>query len=69
MAAAVAVKVGRWAMFESLWLALAVGFSIRATGMLFTLGIVLWGLVLLVRLERDSPGFARVGHCRRTQTA
>jgi ABC-type Mn2+/Zn2+ transport system permease subunit len=38
MAAAVGMNVGRWAMFESLWLGLVVGLSIRTTGMLFTFG-------------------------------
>jgi zinc transport system permease protein len=46
MAAAVGIKVGRWAVFESLWLGLVVGLSIRATGMLFTFGsLVLPALV------------------------
>jgi ABC-type Mn2+/Zn2+ transport system permease subunit len=38
MAAAVGMKVGRWAIFESLWLGLAVGLSIRVSGMLFAFG-------------------------------
>jgi ABC-type Mn2+/Zn2+ transport system permease subunit len=38
MAAAVGMNVGRWAMFESIWLGLVVGLSIRTTGMLFTFG-------------------------------
>ncbi len=46
MAAAVGMNVGRWAVFESLWLGLVVGFSIRASGMLFTFGsLVLPALV------------------------
>jgi zinc/manganese transport system permease protein len=42
MAAAAGMRLGRWALCESLWLGLVVGFSIRATGMLYTFG----GLVL-----------------------
>ena len=38
MAAGVGMNVGRWAVFESLWLGLVVGLSIRASGMLFTFG-------------------------------
>jgi len=38
MAAAVGMRVGRWAVFESLWLGLVVGLSIRVSGMLFTFG-------------------------------
>jgi ABC-type Mn2+/Zn2+ transport system permease subunit len=38
MAAAVGMRVGRWAMIESLWLGLVVGLSIRVSGMLFTFG-------------------------------
>ena len=46
MAAAVGMKVGRWAVAESLWLGLLVGLSIRATGMLYTFGsLVLPALV------------------------
>ena len=46
MAAAVGMRVGRWALTESLWLGLMVGVSIRATGMLYTFGsLVLPGLV------------------------
>lgn len=42
MAVSVGMKVRRWAVFESLWLGLVVGLSIRVSGMLFTFG----GLVL-----------------------
>ena len=46
MAAAAGMKVGLWAMAESVWLGLAVGLSIRASGMLFTFGsLVLPALV------------------------
>jgi ABC-type Mn2+/Zn2+ transport system permease subunit len=38
MAATVGMKVGRWALFESLWLGLVVGLPIRVSGMLFTFG-------------------------------
>jgi zinc transport system permease protein len=38
MAAAVGMNVGRWAVFESLWLGVVVGLSIRVSGMLFTFG-------------------------------
>jgi ABC-type Mn2+/Zn2+ transport system permease subunit len=38
MAAAVGMRVGRWALFESVWLGLVVGLSIRVSGMLFTFG-------------------------------
>jgi len=46
MAAAVGMRVERWATFESLWLGLVVGLSIRVSGMLFTFGsLVLPALV------------------------
>ena len=46
MAASVGMNVARWATFESVWLGLVVGFSIRASGMLFTFGsLVLPALV------------------------
>ena len=46
MAAAVGMKVGRWAIGEALWLGLIVGLSIRVSGMLFTFGsLVLPALV------------------------
>jgi zinc/manganese transport system permease protein len=38
MAAAVGMRVGRWAIFESVWLGLVVGLSIRVSGMLFAFG-------------------------------
>ena len=44
MASVVGMRVGRWALFESLWLGLAVGLSIRATGM----NVALAGLLLLI---------------------
>jgi ABC-type Mn2+/Zn2+ transport system permease subunit len=46
MASSVGMNVGRWAAFESIWLGLVVGLSIRASGMLFTFGsLVLPALV------------------------
>ena len=53
MAAAVGLKVGHWAMFESLWLGLAVGLSIRATGMLFTLGSLVLPALVAKNLCRE----------------
>lgn len=53
MAAAVGMKVGRWAMFESLWLGLAVGLSIRASGMLFTLGSLVLPALVAKNLCRE----------------
>jgi ABC-type Mn2+/Zn2+ transport system permease subunit len=38
MAAAAGMRVGIWSVAESVWLGLAVGLSIRASGMLFTFG-------------------------------
>ena len=46
MAAAVGMRTARWAVFISTWLGLAVGLSIRASGMLYTFGcLVLPALV------------------------
>gem|GEM_PF-283992 len=38
MAAAVGLKAGRWILWESIWIGLVVGLSIRTAGMLFTFG-------------------------------
>jgi zinc transport system permease protein len=46
MAAAVGLRVGRWAVIHAAWLGLAVGLSIRASGLLYTFGcLVLPALV------------------------
>jgi ABC-type Mn2+/Zn2+ transport system permease subunit len=58
MASAVGMKVGRWAVLESLWLGLAVGLSIRASGMLFTFGsLVLPPLVAKNLCREVAPMF------------
>ena len=78
MAAAVGMNVGRWAMSYSLWLGLAVGLSIRTSGMLFTFGsLVLPPLVAknvcrevrpmfvvapLVALATNTLGFVLANH-------
>jgi ABC-type Mn2+/Zn2+ transport system permease subunit len=78
MAAAVGMKVGRWALFHSLWLGLVVGLSIRTSGMLFTFGsLVLPPLVAknvcrevrpmfvvapLVALATNTVGFVLANH-------
>jgi len=79
MAAAVGLRVQRWAVFESLWLGLVVGLSIRVSGMLFTFGsLVLPPLVAknvcrevrpmffvapLVALVTNTLGFVVANRC------
>lgn len=78
MASAVGLKVGRWAVGEALWLGLAVGLSIRASGMLQTFGSLVlppliaknlcrevrWMFVVapLVALVTNTVGFILANH-------
>ena len=69
MASAVGMKVGRWALFESLWLGLAVGLSIRATGMLYTFGSLVLPALVAKNLCREvrpmffvAPAVSLVGN-------
>jgi len=53
MAAAVGMNVARWAVFESIWLGLVAGLSIRATGMLFTFGSLVLPALVAKNLCRE----------------
>lgn len=53
MAAAVGMRVGRWAVFESLWLGLVVGLSIRVSGALFTFGSLVLPPLVAKHLSRE----------------
>jgi ABC-type Mn2+/Zn2+ transport system permease subunit len=53
MAAAVGMNVRRWAMFESIWLGLVVGLSIRVSGMLFAFGSLVLAPLVAKNLCRE----------------
>jgi len=53
MAAAVGMHVGRWAGFESLWLGVVVGLSIRVSGALFTFGSLVLPALVAKHLSRE----------------
>jgi ABC-type Mn2+/Zn2+ transport system permease subunit len=53
MAATVGMRVGRWAVAESLWLGLVVGLSIRVSGALFTFGSLVLPPLVAKHLARE----------------
>jgi ABC-type Mn2+/Zn2+ transport system permease subunit len=58
MAAAVGMRVGLWAIGVAVWMGLAIGLCIRATGMLYTFGmLVLPGLVAKNLCREVRPMF------------
>jgi len=53
MAAAVGMRTARWAAFMSAWLGLAVGLSIRTSGMLYTFGCLVLPALVAKNLCRE----------------
>lgn len=53
MASSVGMSLGRWSSFVSVWLGLSVGLSIRATGVLFTLGSLVLPALVAKNLCRE----------------
>ncbi len=53
MAAAVGMKVNRWSIVFAIWLGLAVGLSIRASGMLYTFGTLVLPALIAKNICRE----------------